>query len=900
MNNNKILFMSLLLIFHSAVYSNNIKGTVFLETNYLKLKSRGNHISKSNWINIWKNKEAILDSNYYEEYNNIYVDDFSTGLFARGEGIKVVNNGTIILNKNGVGMEATDSAVMENSSLGIIDLKADGEIGMLSSSSGIVVNNGTIKLSGGNNFTQVGMKAIGTGVAENKGDIIINGGSGFGMTAVQGATIINKGNILLKDTSQDSQGIAVGENSYVLNEGKIEVNTSQNGFNTAISAGEGSTLKTTKGSSIVLNGDFNMGIRLSDAKLINEGKIEVNGEGNTAIYLNGKETIELSKDSTLALNGDSNIGVVFWGSNKLLNAGNISISGSGNVGISGLSDGIIESSPGSTIVLNGNDNIGIQIFHGKLLNGGDILISGNGNTGILAGGTSEVINTGTINIISGENNIGINIQQGASLENKGTIIIKGTDVTNNPDEPREDGNIGISNEGTIINSGNFIFSGDFDSNDLGSGSLIMKKNSNLEADKISGEIKLSSDITEGSLENEYSTDKMFKTKEMYGKLISTSLLFDAELKHGDDYYDGILKRKNFKEVVYDKELGNYLEKNYIDDNNQNKIEFYDKFKRVTSDEEMDNLVKDTFGKTIFPTLEKQTFEIIRLNNNILKSNISKKSIDEDFQYIVGGAYNRIDSDSSNIAEGYISSLKNIWIGGEKKISKTTKTGVVLSIGDYISNFAQNSHRKDRIIQGTFFINYDKNNLNLRTFATFGETKADLDRVSRSYSQKLNSDFDSQYFVLSNEISKTFNFENNIYIIPKGNLNLYRSRQGEIKEKNGKYPVEIDSIKSVIFEPGGGITIGKNIFLNRRYILKPELEFNYFHRIGDLRNNLKGKIKSVSNDSFTLRGYEFEKNSGDGKIKISLEKGDWSTYISYSLLFENKVSSLGTIGINYKL
>lgn len=1086
-------------------------NTTFFETNYLKLKNDRKHINPNldegiippkpeKWVNIWRNKSEIINTKFYEENGSIKVDNSSIGLLATGENVQIINNGSIILDNDGIGMTVINDATMENGVSGKIQLNGNNEVGMLSTSSTIGTNKGTINLSGGNNYTQSGMAAENGGVSINEGEILVNSDSSYGMIAnsntgtktlnqqtsiinnnkisinnsnagigmesIENSSIgINKGDIFIQNSSstrgmvsakgadsinegtisivnsKQSFGMNIGDGDSVTNQQTTIINKKninidsastnsigmrvfeENGYNMDKGVGEnfgslniagkdnvgmlasGKNTEVINNKDILLSEEHNIGIQsngnvssginngsiiieentnnsfgmvaFTGGSITNNGNITINSGANSInvgmqtvdgiavnndqINLKNKNQIGMNavgsgiadnkgiiniinsegssigmsvKQGATIINSnkinllgtgtamsnelivDKNVSLINIGSievktdfssgmavdknSNITNEGKIEVIGDGNTGINAKAGSIVKTTKGSIITLTGNNNTGILLSNAELINEGDVVISGNSNTGIRATNNSIVTNTGTINISTGDSNVGINIEKGSTLANTGIILIKGEDVTSKPGAGRPDSNIGIRNMGTIVNSGKMVVSGEFDSNALGSGSLIMEKDSNLEADKLSGNIQLSGNITIGSLKEEYSTHKMFKTDDMKANLVSNSLLFNVTLNNNDNqYYDAVLTRKNFNEIIDDSNLASYLEKNYIADQNLNKISLYDKFKVVSSNQQMNSLLDDTFGRTVFSTLQKQTFEMLRINNEILKSNISKKPIKEEFKYIVGGAYNKIDSDSSKEAEGYISSLKNIWIGGEKRITDILKAGAVLSVGDYNSNFTKNSHREDRILQGTLFISYDKENLNIRTFATFGGTKTDLDRESQSYNEKLNSDFDSRYFILSNEISKTFDIKNNTYIVPKASLSLYRLKQDEIRETNGQYAIEIGKVKSVIIEPSVGITLGKNILLNNGYNLKPELEFNYFYKTGDLKNNLQGKIKSISDDTFKLNGYQFERNSGDGKLKISLEKEAWNIYASYKLIFEDKVSSITTLGINYK-
>lgn len=886
------------------------------------------------------NIEGIMHNGLGKNEGKISVDGtLNRGMHAYGDNASIQNNGDIILsdstnssfgmtvfNKavgvnnnlinlgNGIatgnmGIQVVgDNTVAINSETGTIKVNNTSQVGMNSAQGGTAINRGTIdvapiNVSSGNNASYaitVGKNSSGA----NEGIINISG-KATGMISenqeASNVTLINATTGTINVNTDSGVAMSVISNSKIENNGKITIKGNQNNVIYGTEIGN----KIANNGTIEVNGSSNYGIRFGkNSNVTNSGIINMTGDNNNGIYTAASgSTITTDKNSSIIMTGHSNFGIVATSEDGAVkkhtinNNGNIDLIGNDNNGI--LAANAMVNNSGN-IILDGDSNVGISVSASEVHNSGNITINGNSNTGIYATKSSKIYNTGTIDI-TGDNNTGIAIEANSSLLNKGKIIINNSNSNANSSTTNKDdrGNVAITNYGSIINEGSMVATGDFNTHAMGHGKFIMEKNSTLEANKIKGDIHLSSGITTGSLNNEYATYKMFNTKEMAGNLISNSYLFDAKLSNNENnYYDAVLTRKNFKDIVGNNSLGNYLENNYVDNNNQNKVTFYDKFKLASNQQQLDFLVSDTFGVKTFPTIEKQTFEVIRLNEDILQSNISKASLKQDFGYIVGGAYNRIDSDSSSTTDGSMATLKNVWLGGEKKINNSLKYGLVFSIGDYDADFSNDSDRKDRMFQGTLFFNYDKNDINARTFLTVGGTKTKLERDLKSYSEKLKSSFDSRYIVWTNEVSKKINTPYNSYFIPKVGFKLYRISQDKLKE-NGQFGVALNKVDTVIMEPSVGFTLGKNIPLKNDYTFIPEIEMNYIHRAGDLKNNLTGKIESISNEQFELEGYKFKRNTGNMKVKLGLNKNDWTVFGSYRVMFERKVDSIGTVGINYK-
>lgn len=835
-----------------SVAGHNNTAILGKDTSIIKTTKNSKILIKGN-----NNKGIALNNNSVENNGIIEVlGDSNTGI--SGENKSIINNlnKIIVSQKNNKGIVVNNNSQGVNS--GVISLSQYHSIGIETVNKGSLgINNGQIILES-NSPDSFGLVTFGGKVINNK-DIIIKNSNNVYTTGIQAVSGdgINNGNILLLNNNQSAMNSAYGGN--VINNGYININN-------LIGHSYGMTVK-------------------GNSSGINKGNITLNGSGDAMTSgITGKikenENVKLFNETNITLNNKNSVAMNVISKSFIKNIGNIFINKSNNIGILGKNQSFIETDKGSNIYIKGDSNKGIALEKSKLINNGNITINGNSNRGIELLNNSSGVNKGIINIQEGINNTGIYIDKTSKLLNEGTIIIKNKALSKNEVSKNIYDNIGINNQGT----------------------LEMGKNSLLIADKIKGDIHLDPKITTGNLKDKYALEHMFKSKNMFGNIKTSSPLFTANLvSEKSNYYDVNLKRISFAQVINNNELGNYLEKNYMNKNinNNSKLEFYDMLKIAQSKEEVNVKTNDIFGTKFFPTLEKQTLNFITFNNEILKSNVPKDSLNVNYKYIIGGAYNSIRDKNTKFYDGYKSYLKNIWFGGEKKLSKNTKIGGILGLGQYNSNFENSNHRKDNLYQGTIFINLNKFNMNFNSFATLGQMKTKLQRYSFYENDDLDSKFNNNYYIISNEISKEFKFNNGIYITPQLNLNFYEINQKSIKESNGKYPIKVEKSKLNIIEPKIGITFGKNTFLKNNYILNTKLGLNYFWRNNNYKKNLNEKGSFLDEGFFKLKKEPLNNNDGSVNLMISLEKNDWSIYTNYKVNFESNDNNLVEVGMVYK-
>lgn len=154
---------------------------------------------------------------------------------AIGKNVNIINSGKMFLKNGGIGMTVLEEAAMQNSISGEIYLESNDSVGILATSSSIGENNGLIKLTGGNNFTQTGMGTENGSTSINNGKIIVESNNSYGMFTKNNTNkttiYINKGNINVNNTLS---GMAIAMESEEdlssgINEGKINVSNTNLG-----------------------------------------------------------------------------------------------------------------------------------------------------------------------------------------------------------------------------------------------------------------------------------------------------------------------------------------------------------------------------------------------------------------------------------------------------------------------------------------------------------------------------------------------------------------------------------------------------------------------------------------------------------------------------------------------
>lgn len=873
--------------------------------------------------------------------NNLIQSKGQRGISVSGVGSLGINNG-IIENKLRNGIETNDGATSINN--GIIRNK--DYFGMQASGEGsVAINNekGIIENTGNR-----GLVASNSGVARNFG--LVNNGKGLSLYAESNGTVINEetGRV----TSSSKTGIYIKALGTGINKGKIE-NKGSNGAIVTI----GGTFTNEETGVIENSGEY--GVRIGydtdgdvkgiNSTAINKGIIRNNGKNGVFIEtrtsnFNGN-TITLSsafmneESGIIENNGD--IGITVRG-NLTQNIGDLNlesyavnkgtIRNKGNQGMHTAGGIIVNSSTGkientgnyrmygedySTVInegklaIAGNNQTAIYVDDSSIaINKGEITVNGNNNKAMLAKGGATIINdeTGIIKL-EGTNGIGLYATgTGSKIENKGTIILSNNNEIKGNQENETDakGNTAIKLEAgaTFVNSGEFKVEGDLDLSNMGDGKFEISQGGTIEADSIKGNFYASGALTLGSYEDTYSTYRMLKTDKIDGEVKSNSAMFTSKLteKNENGYYDIIMERKNFNDILNNNSIANALENSYVQRNsNSKKDRLFDALKLLPTEKTLNEATEMIYGNKIYPTIRQQSFDFIKLNNDKIKSNVlSQTNITGDIRYIGGIDYSIIDQDSSDSFTGYITKAKGIYLGVDKHLNDSYRVGGIINITDINTNFSNNDRREDRMYQGTLYGIYDKNNTNLTSTLFLGKLDGKLNRTISfsTINEKMKGDIDNNYFGLTNQLEHKFDL-NYFYIKPKAEANLIVLYQNEINEK-GEYGLNIQKESNRSFETGIGFDIGKDIKFNNGVKVSLNQGIMYRYEFADTTKSVDAQLKDVIQDRVKLSENDRKRDSSELVTKLEITKNNFGIYGEYKYtISKNQDRQVSTLGLTYK-
>lgn len=873
--------------------------------------------------------------------NNLIQSKGQGGISVSGIGSFGINNG-IIENEKRNGIETNDGATSINN--GIIRNKDN--FGMQASGEGsVAINNekGIIENTGNR-----GLVASNSGVARNFG--LVNNGKGLSLYAESNGTVINEetGRV----TSSSKTGIYIKALGTGINKGKIE-NKGSNGAIVTI----GGTFTNEETGVIENNGQY--GVRIGydtdgdvkgiNSTAINKGIIrntrdygvyvetgKSNFNGNTTIlsstFINEESgIIENNGKYGVSVKGDAtqNIGDLKLESHAI-NKGTIRNKGSHGMHTSG--GIIINSSTGkientgdyrmygedySTVInegklaIDGDSQTAIYVDDSSIaINKGEITVNGNNNKAMLAKGGATIINdeTGIIKL-EGTNGIGLYATgTGSKIENKGTIILSNNNEIKGNQENETDakGNTAIKLEAgaAFVNSGEFKVEGDLDLSNMGDGKFEISQGGTIEADSIKGNFYASGALTLGSYEDTYSTYRMLKTDKIDGEVKSNSAMFTSKLteKNENGYYDIIMERKNFNDILNNNSIANALENSYVQRNsNSKKDRLFDALKLLPTEKTLNEATEMIYGNKIYPTIRQQSFDFIKLNNDKIKSNVlSQTNITGDIRYIGGIDYSIIDQDSSDSFTGYITKAKGIYLGVDKHLNDSYRVGGIINITDINTNFSNNDRREDRMYQGTLYGIYDKNNTNLTSTLFLGKLDGKLNRTISfsTINEKMKGDIDNNYFGLTNQLEHKFDL-NYFYIKPKAEANLIVLYQNEINEK-GEYGLNIQKESNRSFETGIGFDIGKDIKFNNGVKVSLNQGIMYRYEFADTTKSVDAQLKDVIQDRVKLSENDRKRDSSELVTKLEITKNNFGIYGEYKYtISKNQDRQVSTLGLTYK-
>ena len=658
---------------------------------------------------------------------------------------------------------------------------------------------------------------------------------------------------------------------------------------------------------------------MNDCNLAGSGTIIKTGEGIGVYQTSG--TFENKGTITVAGNGydyDNNGGIDFTGGTAVLIEGGVAT----NNGTITSRDSIIL--PDGKYLLG--RGIGMKALNGTIINGKEGTIEKQ-EYGMMAVGKGNAINDGTITT----ENFGILAFNGGTATNNGTInawkytdteeariglyasAVDGTETTiiNGKDGKvygnilAEGGNSKIINDGyiygkditaeaggTVVNNGSIAGKDTKPVVNSTNGKFIQSVNGKLDVSTFNGDLYLSGDYTKNNFEDKITVDTDNISIEKHnGQIKSDSVMFTYNSS------DKTLERKEFSELLSNKNIASYLENNYHSGVNDDlRVDLTNNLKDINTVKEFNRATNNLFGNDIYPAINKQTFEMIRFNRDTLYSQVFNKDTNKETRFIGGADYKTFDVDSSNLS-GYNTDIQSVFIGMDKQITNNNRLGGILNIGRMKSSFdMNNAEREDIFFQGNLYNIYQKDDWKLVNNLFFGITDGNIDRDLKvqKIETRQSADIDTSYVGVNNVLSKKYDL-NSFYVTPKLELNLTQVMNSEIQE-DGDYGLEIEKQDVMSVEAGVGIEVGKDFMLTDTLKAGIKLSGTYLAELSDPYEEINVRLRQINHSEYVKISEYDNEDYKDISLRLELSNDSISSYAEYKYMFDD---SIGTLGVSYK-
>ena len=809
----------------------------------------------------------------------------------------VTNYGTINISNGGTGFSISGGNVTNNG-----DITVNDGYGF-SISRGNVTNRGNITVENGNGFYIFGDNA--NAIVNNYNPIIVNGGNGINIAGQ--ANFNNYEYATIRLNAEGTNGIRITGNGTVDNHAMIDINASRvSGIHM-----ENGTLTNDNGISI---GSQDNPVVGSNGFFITGGNATINssgwvfaggsGEGESNRFIStwdtNSPTINVSSNSNIHLDGSNTTGIYAGAANgKSVNITSYATITATIEGISNVKALFADSSNGSSniinygpITMNGISNSalfasgsGASIIHyANTDSNGDGLADGlinmigtynleqkqystvahaqHGGKITIYGNSSFTNVQTTAPYASGIGRVVIASADGGTVT-LSDVKVKFSDVSIPLTGKYEDNVVAVrpfslsATNGGTINLVSCVFDTEGSNIEL-EGNVVFDKETQIIAENVSGSAVASSSTVQNSNDVSYVMEGNFSANTDKLTVSSQSYLFNAQ-------YDGnkvILTKKDFSDVVEDKQLAQYLEQNYSLGNN---LSLFDDLKEASSYAQLNNKINRETGRDFLPALAIQSLSLMKdlhrqLNNAWFAAQDDEHILTGFNYYNRQHDYNQTLSNSNDYASSLFALFKH-------QYNDVFSLGAGISLTKFDSKFDNDTSRDEIIAELMLPLSFKTDNFNLlgNIYAGygFGDYKRYTDRG------RFKGDLKNYYYGMTNELRTNINTGfYDITIQPTAEFNIHGFYQKQIHDGG----LNINHNNNISVESGLGLFAEKTFNINDNNSFRLRAGGTWYHEFNDDYQTLKGDIEGF-NGIYTLDEVEMEKDralfSINGEYKTGL-------------------------------
>ncbi|MBO5039308.1 MAG: autotransporter domain-containing protein [Alphaproteobacteria bacterium] len=562
------------------------------------------------------------------------------------------------------------------------------------------------------------------------------------------------------------------------------------------------------------------------------GKINIENFGNGQVY--GMYLSEKDKEGIVANVNDngshSEINIVNTGSGTstgmrggqqttVLNSGDININnlGSGTaIGIYGERD--------STVHNSGN----IHIYRDEYTDGENVLhtpdgVIGGTAYGIYAESGAHIYNGGTIVIEKAGAGKGVLLEDGAVLENTGTISFNGV----------------LENASAGDEQGQSLYGDAVDFDKMG-GEVLLGKGGRFFADKFVGNLGVSKDLVKGSFEDEYRLSGALQAKDIEElSLNSKSAMFKAKSVRNDNGgNDVVLERTGFNELIARSDLADFFENNYNDKKGQ---KIFDLLKNEETSKGLNKTALNLTGNDVLPLFEVEDRLVYHHLSRQFNDNLFNRP---DENYIGGYKYIDISREADGTLLGNDGRVNAAYGMVKTKGDNGLVYGLGASIANLKSDYDNASKRKSNTFGLWAPVGYDFDN-KTRWYSKFYAGYSDGSYDRRTPLATYSADMKGYQFGLSNEVRHKIELKNGLTFEPLAELNVLSLYQDGFSEGNKEGALNVKGKNRLSVEGGLGAYLAKEFEFDEDNKLRVQIGGIYYVEFADGDDGFEARLHGMN-------------------------------------------------------
>ena len=560
-----------------------------------------------------------------------------------------------------------------------------------------------------------------------------------------------------------------------------------------------------------------------------------------------------------------------------------------NINVGGKADAVYGIASSHFYLESKGDDHGLTFIN----NEGNILIRSTSGTKLsnaygIYGNYATIKNFGNITLsnVDESSSYGIYAINGSKVYNSGTITINGESYNKNEADGKF---IYIDSSSSMINESEITASSAFDTAALGGGKFVLGKDGKITAPEIKGDITADAGITSGGFDKTYSNKNAFSGKTDEVKLNSGSALFDAALKNNDI----VMTMKDFDEVVDDKSLAAYLQRNYEAKRNE---QLFNSLKLQTTSARLNSSLNQQLGFSLLPNFAQENMNVFRSLSNLVTDTMFAQDLTNE-RMMVGYDYLGQDRSSKGRVTGYENTANSSYFLADTKLNNRQRFGLGVALTRFNSDYDDDSTRKATFAQALGSYMHDFGN-RWKYAGLLRVGYADGDYKRQSDSERVSGDTSDILYGFNNELR--YNYDLGFMTLePQVELNAYGYYQRKIKENDEKISaLLVDGTNNLSIEAGAGLYAGKETVYGETGRVKARLGGSYYRELSQPYHTMRARVRDTDGYYLIESTDIFDRNRVIVRADITFSWKALDFYLRGSQFMEDKHTTVINAGIKF--